>query len=113
MTKLKFKRPVFDGMFYKSKEVSMPITIWMKRRPSLHEYDFHIDIDPKYQKLGLGPRAIESAATQFYNTFGTLVIPEARILNPAMFKVLILLKDSNLVKVKYNKHFFRWEITPK
>jgi hypothetical protein len=113
MTKLKFKRPVFDGMFYKSKEVALPITIWMKYRPSLHEYDFHIDIDPKYQKLGLGPRAIEAIANQFYNTFGTLVISEARILNPAIFKILNLLKNSKIVKVKYNKHFSRYEITPK
>lgn len=112
MTNLKFKRPVFDGIFYKSKEVVLPITVWMKRRPSLHEYDFHIDIHPKYQKLGLGPRAIEAVATQFYKTFGTMVIAEARIVNPNILKVINKLKNSKLVKIKYNKHFFRWEITP-
>lgn len=113
MAKLKFRKPRYDGMFYTSKEVSMPITIWMKYRPALKEYDFHIDIHPQYQRLGLASRAIESAAVQFYPQFGTLVISEARILNPAMHKVIDKLKKSKVVNTRYNKAFGRWEITPR
>ena len=112
MNNLKFKKPHYDGMFYTTKEVNLPITIWMKYRPTFKEFDFHIDIDPHYHKLGLAKRAIEAAAIQFCPQFGTLVIAKARIVNPNMFKVIDKIKESKLVKTKYNKRIDRWEITP-
>ena len=120
-TKMKFSEPKWDGaMFWQSKAIvdkdCRPIIVHLKPRffsdPDRREYDFHIGIPEELQGKGLCAEAIKSAAIQFSERFGTLILSEGRIINDRVTKAIKRLEkeDDPRIEINYDEDKGRWEI---
>lgn len=120
---MKFRQPKWDGMFWQSKAVidkhCRPIIIHMKPRMLFgqKEYDFHIGIPEEIQSQGYCKEAIKSAALQFYDRFGILILSEGRILNERVTQAVRRLEsfhDPELdIRFNTDNGLRRWEVKPK